>query len=142
MSEVHTGKLSSVERVELTRVIMSILDSWGMNAQQQVELLNLPPKTPTRALRRYRENTPFPQTNEVDERLEHIVGIVDALRTTYPHNPSMGALWMKQRNKQFEDRAPLRVMVDEGLDGIMRIRAHLDCAYDWFNDSRSGAGSE
>jgi len=33
-------------------------------------------------------------------------------------------------------------MVDEGLDGIMRIRAHLDCAYDWFNDSRSGAGRE
>jgi hypothetical protein len=42
---------------------------------------------------------------------------------------------MKQVNKQFQDRTPLRVMVDDGLDGIMRIRAHLDCAYDWFNDS-------
>lgn len=137
MSEVHTGKLSAVERIELTRAIMGILDAWGMNAKQQVELLNLPPKTPTRALRRYREDTPFPQTNEVDERLEHIVGIVDALRTTYPHNPSMGNLWMNQSNKKFQDRSPLHVMVEEGLDGIMRVRSHLDCAYDWFNDQRS-----
>lgn len=137
MSEVHTGKLTSGERIELTRAIMGILDAWGMDAKQQVELLNLPPKTPTRALRRYREDTPFPQTNEVDERLEHIVGIVDALRTTYPHNPMMGNLWMKQKNKQFQDRSPLRVMIEEGLDGIMRIRAHLDCAYDWFNDTHS-----
>jgi hypothetical protein len=49
----------------------------------------------------------------------------------------MGNLWMKQRNKKFQDRSPLHVMVEEGLDGIMRVRSHLDCAYDWFNDQRS-----
>ena len=90
--------LSNDERVELTRTIMSVLDGWGMNAAQQVALLDLPPKTPTRALRKYRETTPFPETEAVNARLQHLVGIIDALRTTYPHNPAMGKIWMRQKN--------------------------------------------
>lgn len=123
--------MTSDEQIELTRAIMGILDSWGMSASDTVALLALPPKTPTRALRRYRDNTAFPDTDDVRERLDHIVGIYDALRTTYPHNPSMGAIWMKQRNSRFNDRAPLRVMLEEGLPGMLKVRIHLDCTYDW-----------
>lgn len=139
MSDEHTGKMTQQERIDLTRAIMAILDSWGMSARQQACLLDLPPRTPTRALRRYREDTPFPQTDEVDIRLEHIVGIADALRTTYPHNPPMGKLWMKQPNRRFQERSPLNVMVEDGLDGIMKVRTHLDCSYDWFNDGKQRA---
>ncbi|MCG6887591.1 MAG: DUF2384 domain-containing protein [Proteobacteria bacterium] len=121
------------ERAALARVVMTILDNWGLNAAQQVTLLNLPDKTPTRMLRRYRDDTPLPDTREVNERVEHIIGIVDALRTTYPHNPSMGQVWMKQKNKRFSRRAPVHVMVEDGLDGLVAVRSHLDCAYDWFN---------
>ena len=125
--------MSRNERTELTRAIMGILDGWGMTARQQMVLLCLPPKTPSRALRRYREDTPFPESGDVDVRLEHIVGIADALRTTYPHNNSMGSLWLRQKNKRFDERAPLAIMIEDGIPGIERIRAHLDCAYDWFN---------
>ncbi|MCG6934577.1 MAG: DUF2384 domain-containing protein [Proteobacteria bacterium] len=121
------------ERAALARAVMTILDNWGLNAAQQVTLLNLPDKTPTRMLRRYRDDTPLPDTREVNERVEHIIGIVDALRTTYPHNPSMGQVWMKQKNKRFSRRAPVHVMVEDGLDGLVAVRSHLDCAYDWFN---------
>lgn len=121
------------ERAALARAVMTILDNWGLNAAQQVTLLNLPDKTPTRMLRRYRDDTPLPDTREVNERVEHIIGIVDALRTTYPHNPSMGQVWMKQKNKRFSRRAPVHVMVEDGLDGLVAVRSHLDCAYDWYN---------
>jgi hypothetical protein len=124
---------SQESRAELARAIMSILDKWGLDAAQQVELLNLPDKTPTRMLRRYRDDTPFPDTREVNERVEHIIGIADALRTTYPHNPSMGLVWMKQKNKRFSRRAPVHVMVEDGLEGLVAVRCHLDCTYDWFN---------
>ena len=133
MSDSTEKTVSQEDRAALARGIMSILDKWGLSASEQVELLNLPDKTPTRMLRRYRDDTPFPDIQEVNERLEHIIGIADALRTSYPHNPSMGLVWMKQKNKRFQRRAPVRVMVEDGLDGIVAVRAHLDCAFDWFN---------
>ncbi|MGD8526261.1 MAG: DUF2384 domain-containing protein [Thioalkalispiraceae bacterium] len=124
--------LNNEDRVNLTRAIMNILDSWGMQSAEQVAILDLPAKTPNRMLRRYRDDTPFPDTKQVMARLEHIIGIADALRTTYPHNPSMGSIWMKRRNSRFQQRSPLQLIKEEGLDGIIKVRTHLDCSFDWF----------
>ena len=123
--------MSRDECAELARSIMAILDDWGLNAKQLANLLALPNGTPTRALRRYREDTPFPNDSALYERVEHIIGISDALRTSYPHNPPMAALWMKQANKRFEGISPIQKIVNEGLDGLMSVRSHVDCAYDW-----------
>ena len=123
--------MSHEECAELARSIMVILDGWGLNAKQLASLLALPDGTPTRALRRYREDTPFPNDSVLYERVEHIIGISDALRTSYPHNPPMAALWMKQANKRFDGVSPIQKIVREGLDGLMTVRSHVDCAYDW-----------
>ena len=119
------------EQITLTISIMGILDGWGMSAAEIISLLALPEKTPTRALRRYRENTPFPVTAEVEERIDHILGITDALRTSYPHNPQMGKIWISQRSKKLQNQIPLQIIVENGLSGIIEIRKHLDCSYDW-----------
>jgi len=123
--------LSHEERVRLARLIIDLLDSWGVRAADQVTLLALPPGTRPRAMRRYREDTPFPDEPPVWERVEHFVGIADALRTSYPRNTQMGAFWMNQNNHRFGDRTPLASMVEDGLDGVIAVRAHLDCAFDW-----------
>ncbi len=132
-SEPAQNEMNEEQRAALARAIMAILDRWGLSAEEQVQLLNLPDNTPSRMLRRFRDNTPFPDTKEVNERLEHIIGIADALRTTYPHYPAMGLIWMKRKNKRFKRRAPIQVMVEDGLDGIIAVRSHLDCSFDWFN---------
>lgn len=119
------------EQVAVTTRIMAILDGWGMSSTEIISLLALPEKTPTRALRKYRDNTPFPVTSELEERLEHIIGITDALRTSYPHNPQMGKIWIRQRSKKLNNQIPLQIIVENGLDGIIEIRKHLDCSYDW-----------
>jgi len=119
------------ECVMLTRTIMAILDGWGLDGNAIMHVLAIPEGVPLRALRRFRENTPFPDDPAVYERVEHIVGIADALRTTYPHNPPMGVLWLQQGNKRFADRAPLQVIVEKGLQGLLEVRQHLDCSYDW-----------
>lgn len=124
-------------RLDLTKTIMSVVDSWGLNAKQTVSLLGLPKGTPTRALRRYRDDTPFPDSEEVRTRLEHLCGIIDALRTTYPHNPSMGVLWMRQKNQRFDLQAPAQWVADRGFEGLVKMRAHLDCSFDWFNDDKA-----
>ena len=123
------------DQLALTQAVMAILDGWGLSAEAQMLLLNLPKGTPARALRKYREHTPFPDDQNVMQRLEQIVGIADALRTSYPHNPAMGTMWLQQRNNRFKDRAPLSVMVEEGLEGLLAVRMHLDCSYDWHLDN-------
>lgn len=123
--------MSHEDTVSLTRSIMAILDSWGLNGESLMAVLDLPDGTPKRALRKYRDNTPFPDSDKIYGRLEHIIGIADALRTTYPHNPPMGILWLQKRNKQFQNRIPLQIIIDDGLQGLEEVRAHLDCAYDW-----------
>lgn len=119
------------EQISLTTRIMDILDGWGMSAAEIISLLALPEKTPTRALRRYRDNTPFPVSEELNERIEHIIGITDALRTSYPHNPQMGKMWIRQRSKKLQNQIPLQIIVENGLEGVVEIRKHLDCSYDW-----------
>lgn len=123
--------MTSDEQIILTVRIMEILDSWGMSSAEIISLIALPEKTPTRALRRYRENTAFPLNAETEERLEHILGITDALRTSYPHNPQMGKLWIRQRSKKLRNQIPLQIIVENGLQGIIEIRKFLDCSYDW-----------
>jgi len=125
------SEMSIEDQVSLTKGIMEILDGWGVPPAAIITLLALPEKTPTRAIRRYRENTPFPLTAEVEERIEHIIGITDALRTSYPHNPNMGAMWIRQRSKKLNDQIPLNIILEGGLDGFIEIRKHLDCSYDW-----------
>lgn len=131
MANGKFANMNHEDSVSLTRSIMSILDSWGLSGEALMSVLDLPEGTPKRALRKYRDNTPFPDTEQVYERLEHIIGIADALRTTYPHNPPMGILWLQQKNRQFQGRIPLQIILDDGLQGLMEVRAHLDCAYDW-----------
>ena len=119
------------EQITFTVRIMEILDGWGMSSEEIISVIALPEKTPTRALRRYRENTAFPVSEELEERISHIIGITDALRTSYPHNPNMGKMWIRQRSKKLNNQIPLQIIVENGLDGIVEIRKHLDCSYDW-----------
>jgi hypothetical protein len=123
--------LTYEERVEITRLVMEILEGWGVKPAAQVRLLALPDGTKPRAMKRYHEDTPLPDEPEVWQRVEHLAGIADALRTSYPRNGQMGNFWMNRSNNWFDGRTPVATMVEDGLDGVIAVRAHLDCAFDW-----------
>ena len=123
--------LSYEDRVKLARVIMNILDSWGVSSEGKIFLLSLPDGTRTRSLHRYYNDTPLPDEPQVVERIDHILGIAKALRTTYPTNPKMGHFWLNTRNNRFKNQTPLSHMLDDGVSGMKSVRVHLDCAYDW-----------
>ncbi|MBI5042101.1 MAG: DUF2384 domain-containing protein [Gammaproteobacteria bacterium] len=132
-------KASQEDRVYLTRSIISLLESWGIGLSEQVVILALPSEITARNMRRYQTDTPFPDDPDVLERIEHLIGIADALRTTFPRNPQMGPLWMHRRNKHFRRRTPVNLMVEDGLDGVIAVRTHLDCSFAWAS-SGSTAG--
>lgn len=129
---------SQEDRVYLTRTIISLLESWGIGASEQIAILALPGDVSPRNMRRFQMDTPFPDDPDVLERIEHLIGIADALRTTFPRNPQMGPLWMHRRNKHFRRRTPVALMVEDGLDGVIAVRTHLDCSFAWASSGSTG----
>ena len=129
-------------RVVITQAVMSLLEDWKVRATDQIRLLALPDQLKSRQLRQYHQGTPFPDSEFLDVRIEHLAGIADALRTTYPRNVQMGTFWLHKKNTRFNNRSPISVMVEDGLNGVQTIRAHLDCAWDWHMDSKKSGASE
>ncbi|RKZ93915.1 MAG: DUF2384 domain-containing protein [Gammaproteobacteria bacterium] len=121
--------------IELTQAVMYALDSWKFDGEQILSVMALPDDVKVRHLAQYRNSRAFPDTPEVTERLRHVLGIIDALSTSYPTNPQMSLFWMTRSSKKFQNRAPAQVIVEEGLEGLITIRKHLDCSYDWFGDT-------
>ena len=125
------SELDQEERTALTRYIMNTLADWGLSGDQCWTLLDLPGKTSGKSLRRYRDNTPFPDEKQVNCRIDHLYGIIEALRTTFPRNQNMGPQWMRKPNRKFQRRSPLATIVEGGMTGLISVRLHLDCAYAW-----------
>lgn len=124
--------LTHEERIALTRAVIKLLDNWGAQNSDQVKILCLPDGTPSRKINRYRDmGEPLPDEPRVNKSVEHILGIADALRTTFPSNPQMAPLWMQRRNKHLRRRTPMSCMIEDGLSGMVRVRTHLDCTFAW-----------
>ncbi len=128
---------SKDQRVLLSNHIMQLLDSWGTNGEQKIILLGLPEDMRTRKLERYRQDEPLPDTELINQHLEHLLGIADALRTSYPRNVEMCARWMKQPHKRFNNEPPISVMINKGLAGLIQVRSQLDCSFAWHTSGSS-----
>jgi hypothetical protein len=131
MLDLNLRELGEAERVALSRTIVELLDHWGVEGVNQVRLLGLPAETQPRVLRRYYENTALPNSPEINERIDHLLGIADALRTSNPRSATADAIWLHSVNYRFDNRTPLDAMIQDGLGGLLAVRTHLDCAYDW-----------
>jgi len=121
------------EKVTFTRNIIAVLDEWKVQDSDQIALLGLSDDTRSRQIRSYRQgSTVLPENDaRVNEFIDHLLGIDDALRTSNPCNAAAGGMWMNRVNNRFKDRTPLNAMLEDGIIGIVAVRIHLDCAYDW-----------
>jgi hypothetical protein len=122
--------MSEQERLELTRGILNMLDDWQIAPKDQLALLGLE-NVPAREVHRLRDSRPLPDEPEVMQRIEHLISIADALRTTYPFSKRMGSLWMHKPNRKFRQRTPVATMVEDGIVGLISVRSYLDCSYSW-----------
>lgn len=136
------SSMTDDERMALTQAIIRLLDHWGADSESQLAILALPEGTRPGTMRQFRKNTPFPFDHAVMERIEHLLGIADALRTAHPRNSNMDAIWMNRPNRQFDNRTPLAVMIEDGLNGVVAVRVQLDCAYDWNRSSPRSSQTE
>jgi len=114
-----------------TQKVMNALDDWGLNGEQILVVLDFPKTERSRHLAKYRKDTPFPDDDNVISRVTFLLGIIDALRTTYPRNMQMGARWMSEPHVRLKNRCPLQAMLEDGEVGVIAVLSELDCAYAW-----------
>ena len=119
------------EFMYITKAVMKILDTWNLTTEQIVLVLDLPAETKKRQLDKFRTLKSFPKDDLIIRRLSHIVGISDALRTTFPRNENMSEKWLKTQHRRFDNETPLSVIVGQGVDGLCKVRAELDCTFAW-----------
>ena len=122
---------SEESRARMARQTMAVLDQWHLNADEIVTLLALPKKTRSMQLERFRRGEALPDDPPLMARAEHIVGIADALRTSFPRNSRIGARWLVTPHRRFRKRTPLSLMLEDGINGLCRVRAELDCSFSW-----------
>ena len=117
---------------QLTPHIMEILDNWKLSSKQIMHVLALEGIAPLRDLRKFQKNLKgLPFSEDLAERLDHILGITDAMRTSYPFNAEIIATWLRQPHRRFAKTTPLDVIMKEDIAGLIKVRVELDCAYGW-----------
>jgi len=110
---------------------MEAVDEWGLTGEQIIVFMDLPEEQRTRHLQKFRDDTSFPDREEINIRMASLLGIVDALRTSYPRNLKMGAHWMNMPHRRFQKRTPVRTMLEDGGEGVIAVLSELDCVYAW-----------
>lgn len=122
---------TEAQRLSKTLKVMAAIDDWGLSGKQILVVLDMPDGQSTRHLQRFRKDTPFPDVEQVNTRMIRLIGIIDALRTTYPRNLNMGPRWMNMPHRRFNKRTPINTMLEDGETGVLAVLAELDCAYAW-----------
>lgn len=125
-------QMNAEEGHSLARAVMHILDGWEIESADILNVLALPKTIHSRHLESFRQgNRSFPDDEAVMKRIVQIVGIADALRTTYPRNTHMASMWLNRPHRRFSNRSPKEVILNKGLSGLISIRAELDCEFAW-----------
>jgi len=126
-----TPDLSSDERSHLARALMHLFDEWDLDLQQRVALLDLPEDTKSRALTRYRNGEPIPEGGDLLLRAKYLLGIQHSLEIALPMNAAIIQAWPTTENSSLQNRRPLDVMLDHGVDGIKQVYDLLTATDEW-----------
>ena len=131
MTSKSYSDYSQQELQFLTQGVMSYLDGWEFTNDQIVTVLGLADEIKSRQLQNFREGTKvFSDSEKLMSRVEHIIGIADALRTQFPYSEQMRLLWFQKPHRRFGRKTPLQIMLDnESTDGLLKVRMEVDCNY-------------
>lgn len=133
--------LSTEQMQALSQAVVNHMDEWQISPEQMLALLGVADRIKSRQLNALRMGSKsLPADSDVLQRIDHIVGIADALRTTFPFSSQMRHLWLQKPHRRFQKHTPLAVMLSEGLAGLQKVRIEVDCAYGYaINDALHAA---
>ena len=120
---MQSGASAAVRR--LAGIVTRLFEHWQLPEAQQLQLLGLHP-TSRRTLREYRLGKPLPTTRDVLDRVGTLLAMHQSLRLLFPENRDVVDNWISARNRDFGDRSPLAVMLQDGIRGLLNVRGYLD----------------
>lgn len=131
MSTKSYTEYSRDELQFLTQGVMTYLDSWELSNQQILNVLGMQDEIKVRKLQAYRNGSEvFPDISQLISRVDHIIGIADALRTQFPFSDQMRLMWLRKPHRRFNRKPPLDLMLDaESANGLLKVRMEVDCNY-------------
>ena len=120
MSETWLPLLQTAEaRRAVAEALLMIFERWGLDEDQQAELLGLPDIRPLQS------GQALPDTARTLERAGHLLAIDRELHRLYPDDQAMADGWVIYHHSALDWSSPLAVMLT-GLDGIKKVRALLE----------------
>ncbi len=130
---VDTSKLDQEQKNQLTFDLCQILENWQLVDEDQLSLLGLNGKIKPRHLYQFRRgDKAFDFDSDLNSKVEMILGIYEALGTSYPTNKDYPAIWLKRSVRKFKNKAPLELMLSGDI-GMKRVWHFLDCTQGWKN---------
>jgi len=118
-------------RADLARTILTVLRNWGVESEDQINLLGLPEGTRTRVLNKFRTGEPFPDDYDSLMRANYLLSIQNAVTSLFPHNARAADYWMTTPSHYFAGSTPLQIMLNEGVEGMHRVLNYLNGVEDW-----------
>jgi hypothetical protein len=112
-------------RERLARLVVSLLDHWGVALNDQAALLGLSVQSRS-TIARYRRGEPLADSADLLARAGHLLGIHKALRIMFPHDRDLAYRWVSTPNRRFAGARPLDIMKRHGYEGILAVRRYLD----------------
>lgn len=111
---------------DLARTVIALLRKWDLTDQQQLTLLGGDPQDNS-VLQKYEDGEwPRADSREVLQRVGHLLGIHSSLRYLFPLDEGLRFSWVRRHNQALGGSAPLDIMLQQGTEGIARVRAMLD----------------
>ncbi len=116
------------ERKDLIHSIFEILNNWQIDAELQALLVGLSAETKARELTKIKNGKAFPDEEDFMQRALEILSISKGLKSAFPGNSTLANLWVTTPSYNFNDKAPLEIMIT-GLPGLQEVSRHLHASW-------------
>ena len=119
--------LPSDEWKAMVGMVTQLFGHWHLSCAEQVGLLGLPTADES-CLDRFRGGDRSDINRDIEIRIGHLFAIHQLLRTLFPLNRDLAYRWATTPNSSFAKRAPVAVIQEHGMRGLLGVRSYLDKA--------------
>jgi hypothetical protein len=119
------------QQIDLTKILLTVFNSWKLEPRDQIALLGLPEDTKPRTLNRFRAGMETPANPQFLQRAHFILAISNAISSLYPHNATAANYWVTTHSESFGNKSPLDIMLIHGLEGMEYILNLLNGEDKW-----------
>lgn len=115
-------------RRDLARVVLELLNRWGLSASEQVELLGLQDVGPDALDHLRRGELVLRDAPVILARVGNLLAIHKGLRLLFPENEDIRFGWVRMCSSRLDGEAPLTIMLRDGVEGLLRVRGIVDAS--------------